>query len=316
MADCFAMGTSLVEFAPRRPAQMSTTATAIGHAGEVLQGAGRSADGVHRFLCSLPAPSFVSRAEIVPTPGHPLSIRPAWAWKALSAAQLLLRPLATKHAECEIRIASNIPVAKGCGSSTADVVATLRALHTHLRIEQNEADIARMAVQAEGATDSSVLLLPTLYRHREGSVEETMPREFPAMHVIVVDAEPESTVSTLTLRRPRYSEIELTSFEDMRKRLRRAFLDGDAAMIGKIATASARANQPYLLKRHLEEIIDLVKGEGGHGVAAAHSGTVLAMLLPVAPSYDRRAHLDARLASLGMTHLTEFACSRTPQGAI
>lgn len=44
-------------------------AIATAHAGEVIQGAIRCADGVHRLLYSLPAPTLVKKAELRITPG-------------------------------------------------------------------------------------------------------------------------------------------------------------------------------------------------------------------------------------------------------
>lgn len=285
---------------------MNTTAVAIGHAGEILQGAFRRADGIHRFLCSLLAHTFTSRAEIVATPGECLSVEPAWAWKALRAAQLLVKATRACDPECQIRIASNIPVAKGCGSSTADVVATLRALCSYLHLPPDETALARLAVQAEGASDGVTLPYPAIFRHRSGEVEEALSGGFPPMHVVVVDAQPDSTVPTLTLARPRYSGRELEAFEDLLQRLRSAFLNADPTAIGQIASASARLNQPYLPKPHLEEIVALVERNGGYGVAAAHSGTVLALLLPPSEPGDRGAHIRAHMVKFGLPVLTEF----------
>jgi uncharacterized protein involved in propanediol utilization len=295
---------------------MKAAATATGHAGEILQGAFRRADGIHRFLCSLPAPTFVSRTEIVPTPGRSLSVEPAWAWKAHRAARLLVESGRERDPECQVRIVSNIPVAKGCGSSTADVVATLRTLSSHLRIPLGETALARLAVQAEGASDGPALPFPAVFRHREGEVEEALPGGFPPMQVMVVDAQPESTVTTLTLALPRYSDRELGAFEDLLRRLRRAFLNADPAAVGEVASASARLNQRYLPKPRLEEIIEMVEGGGGYGVAAAHSGTVLALLLPPSAPGEWKARTRARLAGFGMPLLTEFTLSQTSRPEI
>jgi uncharacterized protein involved in propanediol utilization len=303
-----------LELAPPPTAQ--TNATAIGHAGEILQGALRRADGIHRFLCSLPAPTFASRAAVVPTPGQPLSLEPVWAWKAHRAAQLLVESELPQFAECQIRLASNIPVAKGCGSSTADVVATLRALCSHLHLPLDETQLARLAVQAEGASDGIALSFPAIFRHREGRIEEVLPGGFPPMRVMVVDAQPESTVPTLTLVRPRYSDRELDAFEDLRQRLRMAFLNADPTAIGQIASASARLNQPYLPKPHLEDIVALVERNGGYGVAAAHSGTVLALLIPLAESGGHSARIREQLDRFGMPILAGFALTRPSQREI
>jgi uncharacterized protein involved in propanediol utilization len=300
------MGISFLQPVDRVAAPEAALATAYGHAGEVLQGAFRAVDGVHRFLCSLPAPAFASHAAVVPTPGRALSIRPAWAWKALAAARLLLRSAGAGDAELQLRLCSNVPVAKGCGSSTADVAAVLRALRAYLRIPLDDAAIARLAVRAERASDGSVFPYPAVFLHREGRVDEPLPGEWPRLRVLVVDSGPQSSAPTLSLPRARYSEEQLECFATLRGELRAAFRAADPARLGAVATASARINQQYLAKPKLEEAIALVEEVGGYGVAAAHSGTVLSLLLPVSAAPEARRLAIARAARFGMPLLAEF----------
>lgn len=246
---------------------------------------------------------------MAPTPGRSLSIDPPWAWKALAAARLLLARLNADPPELAIRLDSNVPVAKGCGSSTADVAATLRALLAHFGTALPETTLARLAVEAESASDGSILPFPAIFRHREGVIEEALPGPLPAMHVIVVDSQPDVTAPTLSLRRARYSDGQIERFQTLLGDLRKAFCEADPAGIGAVATTSARINQEFLPKPHLEEAIALIKRERGYGVAAAHSGTVLSLLLPAAAPCERRAHLIACSAELGMPLVTEFMCS-------
>jgi uncharacterized protein involved in propanediol utilization len=289
--------------------------TARGHAGEILQGALRHGDGIHRFLCSLPAPTLGSQATLVSTPGRPLSIDPPWALKSLAAARLLLDRLGARRLEFAICLDSNVPVAKGCGSSTADVVATMRVLLSHFGVSLSGTALARLTVEAEGASDGSVLGFPAVFRHREGIIEDTLPGEFPAMRVIVVDSQPNVTVPTLSMRRARYSARQIDAFQALLSDLRHAFGDADPAGVGAVATASARINQEFLPKPHVEDVIAMVEREGGYGVAAAHSGTVLSLLLPAFSPLAQRTRLIAGLAELGMPVVTEFAHSRTiPSG--
>jgi len=50
-------------------AAVRTAAKPQSHAGEILQSAVRGADGVHRLVYSIPAPTLWTRAEVVTTPG-------------------------------------------------------------------------------------------------------------------------------------------------------------------------------------------------------------------------------------------------------
>ena len=103
----------------------SGRAEAIGHAGEVLQGAVRLGDVVEPFLVTLPAPLFRSTATVSTANGW--SVHPDWKTKALRAAQLACESWG-QRSPLKILIDSEIPVARGCGSSTADCVAVIRAV--------------------------------------------------------------------------------------------------------------------------------------------------------------------------------------------
>lgn len=121
-----------------------------------------------------------------------------------------------------------------------------------------------------------------------------------------MDSQPGSTLPTLALARPRYSDWESDAFEDLRQRLRLAFLNADPTAIGQIASTSARLNQLCLPKPHLEDIVALVERNGGYGFAAAHSGTVLALLFPLPEVDGHGAHIRKQRNRSGMPILTGF----------
>src|SRR5438128_2324354 len=104
----------------REPCRKCVSATARSHAGEILQGAVARAGRTRRVLVSLPAPSLMTRADVLPTPGRPLSVSPVYASKTRAAVQHLLTVLGIRAPEVAIRLTTNIPHAKGCGSSTTD----------------------------------------------------------------------------------------------------------------------------------------------------------------------------------------------------
>jgi uncharacterized protein involved in propanediol utilization len=276
------------------------------HAGEILQGAVRRADGIHRLLFSLPAPTLWTKAELIATPGQALTVNPLWARKTLSAARLLLSRLDLPQPEAMIRLTTNIPVGKGCGSSTADILATLRALLVFLRITMTEEELAKLIVEAEEASDGSILSRPAIFRHREGIVDQYLPGVLPNIHVVVIDAQPGEIVLTGPMQRARYSEDQLEAFSVLIARLNRAFRLGCASDFGAVATASARISQGFLPKPYLEDIITLVRREGGYGVGVAHSGTIVSAILPSGCSPGSLARIHGAIRELGMQIVTEF----------
>lgn len=276
------------------------------HAGEILQGAVRRADGIHRLLFSLPAPTLWTKAELIATPGQTLTVSPPWAKKTLSAARLLLSRLGCPEPEAMIRLTTNIPLAKGCGSSTADILAGLHAILAYLRITLSEEELARLIVEAEKASDGSILSRPAIFRHREGVVDQYLPGVLPNVHVVVIDAQPGEIVPTEPMQRARYSEEQLEAFAVLIGRLNRAFRLGSPADFGAVATASARISQGFLPKPHLEEIITLVRQEGGYGVGVAHSGTIVSAILPPQCAAKSIARIHGVVRELGMEVVTEF----------
>lgn len=290
-----------------RSLHRNATAIATGHAGELLQGAIRHSGRTHRLLLSLPAPPLRTQAEVIATPGKPLRMEPAWARKAYQAAVALFRWFERPLPEVTVRLKTNIPAGKGCGSSSADMLATLRALLLYAGFTMTEEALARLIVNVEEATDGSVLSRPALFRHREGVVQEYLAGDYPAMRVMVIDTQPAAAIDTIALERARYCDEQLAMFDVLVPKLRRAFLDGDARELGQVATASALVSQRFLPKPHFVALTKLVLGEGGYGMSVSHSGTVVAALLPIDTDSETLRRIAASVGSLGMEFLTQYA---------
>jgi len=279
---------------------------ATSHAGEILQGALKRGASTQRLLLSLPAPVLWSRAEVVPTPGRAFSMHPSRSTKAYAGACRLLTHLRIERPDACVRLTTNIPAGKGCGSSTTDILATMRALLSFTGVHLDEEDLARLVVDVEEASDGSMLSRPALFRHREGIVEEYMPDAFPPMRVVVVDAQPFAAIDTIGLPRPRYSHDQLSYFADLVAELRCAFRARNPFRLGAVATASARVSQEYLPKPHFDTFVNLVRRVGGYGVSVSHSGTVMAALLPVLGPDSRGRILTDATGALGMRTLTQY----------
>src|ERR1039458_6783440 len=69
----------------------------------------------------------------------------------------------------------------------------------------------------------------------------------------------------------------------MRAALRRAITMEDVALLGRVATASARINQRFLPKPSLEFLVEVCQRHGGCGVQVAHSGTVVGLIFDSSP---------------------------------
>ena len=253
----------------------SGRAEAIGHAGEVLQGAVRLGDTVEPFLVTLPAPLFRSTAVV--RAASAWSVHPAWKTKALRAAQLACE---TWHqpSPLEIFIDSEIPVARGCGSSTADCVAVIRAVADILcrPVSNNLShEIARLAHLSETASDSTMFdCEPLAFLPRRGEVLRRFNFDWPAMHVTVVDLGGPA-VDTINCPMPTYSEDERNEFASLLDELS---CEQTVERIGRIASRSAMIHQRHRPHPAFDQLHKTAMKGGAFGVALAHSGTVAAVL--------------------------------------
>ena len=165
------------------------------------------------------------------------------------------------------------------GSSTSDVTATIRAVADYHGVVLSREEVGRLAVLAEVASDSIMIDdRVVLFAHREGKVLETLGHRLPPMVVIGCDTEPGCVVDTLSLKQAEYTDAEIGGFRVMRGAMRRAVAMEDVALLGQVATASARTNQRFLPKQALEPLLQLCVRHGGSGIQIAHSGTVAGLI--------------------------------------
>ncbi len=259
------------------------TGSAPGHHGELLQGMFTDSTGrLRRGLVTLPQPDRVSRAVFYPSYDHWGIVGTSELVKVRRAAILTLREFAT-HPQASkgglIEITSDVPPGIGMGSSTSDVTATIRAVADYLGVTLSPAEIGRLAVAAECASDSIMIDdRVVLFAHREGDIIETFGHRLPPMIVVGCDTAPGTHVDTLRLRPADYDDDEIAAFRVLRAGMRRAVALGDVALLGRVATASSVINQRYLPKPAFQTLRELCARNGGSGVQVAHSGTVAGLI--------------------------------------
>ncbi len=257
---------------------MLATGTATGHAGELLQGALPDGPGVCPFLITLPAPSLLSTAKAAFVAGPEFSVTPPEKQKALTAARLFLRRHGIGRA-IRLTIEGNIPVGRGCGSSTSDCVAAVRAAAKLARISPSGDEIARIVNDAERATDPTMYETVVAFRHRQGTIVRAFREALPPMRVLVVDAAPDAPgIDTLSLPERRYSAEELREYALLLGNFDRAIAAGSLPCLAAVAQASAELNQTFLPTRNYRAYCCLAQEAGARGLAIAHSGTVVSFL--------------------------------------
>lgn len=265
------------------------------HHGELLQGvfAAENHEPDHA-LVTLPLHSRGTRATFRTSSDSAIRVFPPDRTKARRAAELAVELCARQGVAAtggRLDIVSNVPVGRGMGSSTSDVIATIKAVSDCHRLRLTPERIAQLAVLAEDACDSIMIDdRVVLFAHRRGAVLEVLGCRLPPLVVIGCMSGPADGVDTLELPLARYVQHEIETFCELRAALRRAITTQDVELLGRVATASARINQRFLPKPELDFLIALSGRLGAAGVQIAHSGTVVGLIFDA-----RRPGLASRI---------------------
>jgi len=267
------------------------TSTVFGTFGELLQGVLYEND--LDFLVTFPIACYTTATFHPDTANRAISVYPRYKQKALKLARLML-----DHCACPIggtiRLESSLPEGKGLASSSADLVATARAIGNYLGHEPHPALIETLLREIEpsdGVMYSSIVA----FYHRKVQLREQLG-SLPSLTIVGIDEGGE--VDTVEFNRiPKlFSAAKKQEYERLLVQIASAIQSKDVSTVGQIATQSALMNQKLQPKRTLDAMIAICQSVRGLGVIAAHSGTMLGLLLsPDAPNY-RQQLMDARAA--------------------
>ncbi len=285
---------------------------AMAHHGELLQGVFEGDDGrLHRGLITLPLPALQATATFWPGRARrSIRTRPAGRTKAQRAVALTLKYLGYAGTGGDLTIESAIPLGHGYGSSTADVIAAIRAVAAAAGVTLRRATVCRVAVAAEAAADAVAYGdQVVLFAHREGSIIEHLAGEYPPFLVVGLRSRSGSPVNTLLLPRARYDSSEIGLFRALRGLARHAVQRQNPRLLGRVATVSAHVSQRYLSKPHFGRAVQLAEDHGACGVQVSHSGTVIGVLVDAQASRPlATAAAIARLAlDVGFADVSTFA---------
>ncbi|SCK48037.1 kinase [Streptomyces sp. WMMB 322] len=281
---------------------MTGVGTAFGTFGELLQGALPEEDG--DFLVTLPVARW-SMAAFQQDPGADgITVRPSRKKKALQLARMIAQEVPDPVAGI-LTVNSVIPEGKGLASSSADLVATARAVASSLNIPMPPSRIERLLARIE-PTDGVLYPAIVAFHHRAVRLRAVLG-SLPAMTVVGIDEG--GAVDTVDFNRiPKsFSAAQCCEYARLLDRLADAVPRHDLEEVGRVATRSALMNQPLRYKRSLEPMLEICRDVGGLGVAVGHSGTTLGVLLDGRdPSCTHRATAAARACAELAGHVAVY----------
>ncbi|MFZ5965596.1 MAG: propanediol utilization protein [Bacillota bacterium] len=213
-----------------------------------------------------------------------------------------------------ITIDSDIPVAKGMASSTADIAAAICATAALLGKMPNEDELAKLCVSVE-PTDSTIFKALTLFDHLQGKRIRTF-EWIPDLAVLVLESD--QILDTQEFRKHDYSRMRSDNqlvVERAYHLFENSYLSKDRKAFGEAATISALANQNIIHKPKLEEIIEISTKRGCYGVNVAHSGTVVGVLYD-----DGQTEIEALIEDLRRKNIfisyPSYYTTRIVQGGV
>ncbi len=282
---------------------METTvgyASCPGTCGEWIQGA---KEGIP-FLVDCPIDRF-SEASVKLSPQLQDNLNwviPAVNTKVARALKLLSQEKKLHNLRGEVLISSSLPLSKGMASSTADIVATIAATMLALGETPTPEILAYWALKIE-PSDSIMFPGITEMSHVHGSYHRVLGSAVPAQFLAVdwggeVDTISFNARQDLSSHYRRYEKKIQVALSSIRQGVAAA----DLEMLAYGGTISARCNQDINPKTMFEKFNNWVHQQGGLGVIAAHSGSLLAgvfppdqtlrHLLPEAELYFNPAYID------------------------
>ena len=267
--------------------------TCFGTFGELLQGMLPEPDA--DFLVTLPVARWTMSTFRVDPGRTGVEVRPAHKGKARRMAEMVLAMAGAPGGL--LTVDSNLPEGKGMASSSADLVATARAVANAVGLDLPPVlleDLLRRIEPTDGVLYPGVVA----FDHRRVRLRARLG-SLPTMTVVGLDEG--GTVDTVAFNRiaKPFTPADRREYARLLARLTQAVARRDLSEAGAVATRSAEMNQALWPKRALDDVLRVCEEVGALGVVAAHSGTMLGVLLDAAdPHYVERISATVRACSL------------------
>ena len=267
--------------------------------GEIVQG--RLSNG-EDFLVTIPVDMW-STCELVCEPFDGPSFVKARLSKSKLVAEQMLKVLDMGVGnKLTIDFTRNIPIGKGLSSSTADMLAVVRAFQELFGIIVTESFISRLFAAIE-PHDGLHYYMSVAYNHRQGNLLSKL-NYIPNFNIIAIDSGGELSTREYN-KKLLFTENELYEYDALYNRLLVAFSTRDDDEIAKCAHRSTIMHVERTGNEFLAEMIQMSTEMDTLGVIATHSGTCGGFLLPSSASDELLDHVATVAAKLGDVFQTQ-----------
>ena len=267
---------------------------ANGTFGELLQGSLRNDD--NQFLVTLPIQKF---SRVVFTPNltcNRVTVTPAHKTKSQQLIQRLVDHYGLRFGG-HLKIQSELPEGKGMAGSSADLIASARALESTLGLAipmELILSLLRTIEPSDGVMYSEFVT----FFHRKVKLVRRLGSPS-GLKVVAVDEGGQIDTVEYNRRNYLFTDNECTEYTELLQTIERAIRDNDLAALGRVTTRSAMMNQERNPKRYLDRMIEIGEDVRALGVVVTHSGPCLGLLFPDDPGYRIPVeHARTALASL------------------
>jgi uncharacterized protein involved in propanediol utilization len=284
--------------APSRARPRVSEGQANGTFGELLQGVLLDGTRQRHFLATLPITHGSTARFAVDADLGDVQVLPAHKVKSRQLARNLLESFDLPPGG-RLELRGQLPEGKGLASSSADLVATARAIATHFSLALS-ADQLQALMRRIEPSDGVMYDGITAFFHREVRLLEGLGH-VPPLTIVAVDEGGQIDTLAFNTRSFQTTATDLEMYAQLLEKLRRAVAGADLVTLGRVATRSAVLNQPRLAKRWLQDAIQVCDDVGGLGVAVAHSGTCLGILLDTEGTRFREQFAAARTRLQALT---------------
>lgn len=278
---------------------LRATGQCRGTFGELMQGV---LPGGRHFLVTLPV-NLMSIVEFQVTDGPAVVCNIACRTKACRAAQDYLR-LHDLPPGGRLHFQSVFPAGKGLASSSADMVAVIRAT---ARAHGREAGAGTIESILRGIEPTDGVMYDGIvsFYHREVKLDEQLG-ETPELMIVGTDRGGECDTIEFNRTRCAVSSALCSEYHALLDDMKSAARAADLRRIGEVATRSCEISQAFNPHPHIGHLRALKEETGALGMVAAHSGTYIGLLYGARdPECAAKAfHAQKRLQALDIsTHL-------------